>query len=277
MYPLDHLYALAGSPRFRNVLSLGCGTGRLERAIAKAGIAAEIDAIDGSGVSVDIARAKALEEGISTIRYQVADLNDVRLPRGVYDAVVFHQSLHHVSSVEKLLERVLASLRPGGLLFLDEWVGPSRFEWNERMLAQASALFAAVPAQWRKWSELRAPVETNDPSEAVRSSAILPAVHRLFEVQVERPYGGNLVAVILPQLERSRIPPRELDEMLSRWLALEDAELKRDPRTSYYTAILATPSRGAARVLGRASSLMVRARLALRYRVLPALRFGGPS
>ncbi len=273
-YPLDHLYAVAGMPRFEKALSLGCGTGRVERAMARLGIAAQIDAVDGSSVSIGIARQKALDEGHSTIHYEVADLNQVRLPRGVYDAVVFHQSLHHVSSVEKLLERVLASLKPDGLLLLDEWVGPSRVEWNEQMLAPARSLFAAVPAPWRKWSELRAPIEQDDPSEAVRSSAILPAVRRLFSVRVTRPYGGNLVAVLLPQLERSAMTPTDLDELISKWLAIEDGNLERDPDASYYMAILAAPRSGAGRVAGRLSSLAVRARLAIRHRVMPAMGFG---
>jgi O-antigen biosynthesis protein len=276
-YPLDHLYASSGMARFRRALSLGCGAGRLERAMARLGIAADIDAIDGSPVSINIAREKASEEGLPTIHYEVADLNRVRLRRGLYDAVVFHQSLHHVSSVEKLLERVLASLKPNGLLFLDEWTGPSRFEWNEARLACASSLFVAVPARWRKWTELRAPIEANDPSEAVRSSAILPAVHRLFSVLLERPYGGQLVSVLLPQLERSLIPPGELNEMISKWLAIEDADLERDPGSSYYTAILAAPRMGPGRVAARLASLAVRARLAIRYRVLPALGVGGSA
>lgn len=274
-YPLDHLYATSGRPQFRRALSLGCGAGRLERAMARLGIAAEMDAVDGSAVSIDIARQNASEEGLLNIHYRVADLNRVRLPRGLYDAVVFHQSLHHVGSVEKLLERVHASLKPNGLLFLDEWTGPSRFEWNQARLARASSLFASIPARWRKWPELRAPIEVNDPSEAIRSSAILPAVHRLFDVLLERPYGGHLVSVLLPQIERSSLPPSDLDAMISEWLGIEDADLERDPGSSYYTAILAAPRTGAASFAARLTSLAVRARLAFRYRVLPVLGVGG--
>ena len=276
-YPLDYLYASAGMPRFGRALSLGCGTGRVERAMARLGIAVDIDAFDGSAVSIGIAREKASEEGMAAINYRVVDLNRVHLVRGAYDAVVFHQSLHHVSSVEKLLERVLASLKPSGLLFLDEWTGPSRFEWNEATLARALSLFAAVPALWRRWPELRAPIAVADPSEAVRSSAILPAVHRLFSVLIERPYGGHLVSVLLPQLERSVIPPRDLDELIAMWLAIEDADLERDAGSSYYTAILAAPRKGADRVAARLASLAVRVRLAFRYRVLPAFRFEAPN
>ena len=275
IYPLDHLYAFAGRPQFRKVLSLGCGTGRLERQMARHGIAEEIHAIDGSSVSVEIARAKASEEGLSAIHYKVADLNNVRLPRKVYDAAVFHQSLHHVNSIEKLLERVLASLRPNGLLFLDEWTGPSRFEWDTARLANAESLFAKLPQSWRKWAQLRAPIEAADPTEAVRSSAILPSVRRLFSIRLERAYGGQLVSVLLPQLDRKVIPPSELDAILAEWLAIEEADLRRDPGSTYYTAILAQPRRGLGRVVRRMASLAVRFRQAFRYRVLPVLGMRG--
>jgi SAM-dependent methyltransferase len=272
VYPLDYLYASAGTPRFQRALSLGCGTGRLERAMSRLGIAAEIDAVDGSRVSIGIAQEKAEQEGLPGIRYRVADLNTVRLDRGVYDAVVFHQSLHHVASVEKLLERVSAALKPNGFLFLEEWTGPSRFEWNPPRLARARSFFEAVPEQWRKWPEVRAPIEEADPSEAVRSSAILPAVRRLFTIRLERPYGGQIVSILLPQVERERMPAGELDALIASWLALEEAELERDPAASVYTAILAVPRTGMARAVARLASLTVRARLALRYRFLGALQ-----
>jgi SAM-dependent methyltransferase len=243
--------------------------------MARHGVADKIDAIDGSPFSIGIARQKAREEGLTIIHYQVADLNRVRLSRRAYDAVIFHASLHHVASVERLLERVLVSLKSGGLLFLDEWTGPSRFEWSEGKLAQASALFAEVRPEWRKWPELRPPIEESDPSEAVRSSAILPAVHRLFSIRRERPYGGHLVSILLPQLERSLIPPGELDTMISRWLMIEDADLERDPSSSYHTALLASPREGLGRIAGRWVSVAVRARLAFRYRVLAPLGLRG--
>jgi hypothetical protein len=88
---------------------------------------------------------------------------------------------------------------------------------------------------------------------------------------VERPYGGHLVSVLLSQIDRAVVPQTELDEMISGWLRMEDADLERNPASSYYTAILAAPRSGLGGLAGRLSSLAVRARLALRYRVRPAL------
>ncbi len=270
VWPLDFLYASSGGRRFERLLSLGCGTGRLERAVRRLGIATSVEAVDGSAVSVELAREKAREEGIGGIVYRVADLNRLELPRGRYDAVVFHESLHHVASVERLLQRVRRALTPSGLLFLDEWTGPSRDEWDDGRLERARSLFAELPLAWRKWPELRPPVEENDPTEAVRSSAILPALRRLFDLTVERPYGGQILSILLPQLSREAISPEAFDGIVSGWLALEGVELEKRPVSSCYAAILARPRRGLSAFPGELATYAVRARLAARYR-LPAI------
>jgi len=270
-WPLDYLYENFAPRRFTRMLSLGCGTGHLERAVRRLDISASVEGLDCSEASLEIARQTAIREGLDGIVYRCEDLNRVRLQHGVYDVVISHQSLHHVASIEKLLTRVAKALAPGGILFLEEWTGPSRFEWDEERLARPRALFAELPSEWRRWDVLRAPVEWNDPSEAIRSSVILPAVRRLFHVIAERPYGGHIVSLILPQLRRDRIPRERLEELLSRWLALEDDDLARDPALSYHTALVARPKEGLSFWASRSATLAMRVRLAMRYRI-PALR-----
>ena len=242
--------AFVRGPRAR-ALSLGCGTGELERAARQMKMTVEIDAVDASETSLQIARKKAHEGGLEGIEYRRADLNEATFPRRHYDLAFFHQSLHHVTSIEKLLARVSRSLVANGLLYLEEWTGPSRDEWDDSRLARAGDLFARLPPEWRRWPTLRAPVEVNDPSEAIRSSAILPAVRRCLRVIVERPYGGHLVSVILPQLARERIPRAQLDDLVARWLVIEDEDLARDPACSFHTALVARPRTGVGGFLSR--------------------------
>lgn len=257
-WPLDYLYAQAGSPRFDLVLSLGCGMGHVERAIRRLGIARSVDAIDGSPVSISLATRKAEDESLDGIAYRVADLNRVSFPNRKYDAVVFHQSLHHVKEVERLLAIVTRTLKPEGFLFLEEWTGPSRTQWNASRLTRLGELFQEIPLRWRKWSDLRPPIEEHDPTEAVRSSAIRPTVRRLFEVLVDCPYGGQIVSVLLPQLHREHVPQAELDGMISRWLALESEELAANPDASFYNATLAVPRHGLRAMLGRVANGLAR-------------------
>ena len=139
-WPLDFLYERAGSPRFERLLSLGCGTGRVERAVRRLGIAREAVGIDASSVSLDIARRQADEEGLTGIVYEAADLNGLSLRGRHFDAIVFHQSLHHVEAVERLMAEVRRCLAPDGLLFLEEWTGPSRSDWTDALLARSRAL-----------------------------------------------------------------------------------------------------------------------------------------
>ena len=272
VWPLDAFGAFAGR-RFPLGLSLGCGLGTLERAVRRMGLCGAVEGIDASQASLDEARAKAREEGLSGITYRQGNLNSLVLPRKRFDVIFFHQSLHHVRSVEKLLGRVAHALRPDGVLFLDEWTGPSRTEWTPGALARARLLFAALPAAWRKTQVLQPPVQVYDPSECIRSSAILSGVRRLFDVAMERPYGGHLVSVLLPQLERDRIPAADLEGLVRDWLAEEDDDLAREPSRSWYTALVARPRPGWHAVPGSLANTAVRLRLAATYRIPTALRF----
>src|SRR5262249_42930436 len=137
--------------------------------------------------------------------------------------------------------------------------------------------FSDIPFEWKRWPRLQPPVELNDPSEAIRSSAILPAVRRLFSIIEERPYGGQLVSVILPQLDRSRVPPAELDRLILDWLSPEDDELRHPLERIHRPAILASSRRGVALLAGKSRGFAVRVGLAMRYRLLPALRLRYPT
>jgi len=271
VWPLDAFGAYVRR-RFPLGLSLGCGLGNLERAVRRMDLCAAIEGVDASEASLAEAREKASEEGLGGITYRRANLNSMALPRRRYDAVFFHQSLHHVRSVEKLLGRVARALRPDGVLFLDEWTGPSRTEWTPDALARPRSLYVALPADWRKTPALQPPVQIYDPSECVRSSAILPAVRRLFDVAEERPYGGHLVSVLLPQLERDRIPPADLERLIRDWLAEEDADLASEPSRSWYTVLVARPRRGWRASRGRLATAAFRMRQAASYRVPTVLR-----
>jgi 2-polyprenyl-3-methyl-5-hydroxy-6-metoxy-1,4-benzoquinol methylase len=113
------------------VLDLGCGAGWLSLELARLG--AIVTALDISPANLALARYMAATnarnfpylykrfaglfsklEDFGSVEYSYADLNSVELPRGEYDAVVVWDSLHHVANLERLLEQVRSSLKPGG-------------------------------------------------------------------------------------------------------------------------------------------------------------------
>ena len=220
-------------------LSVGCGTGLLERDVFLKGICERVEGVDFSPEAITEARRDAEEAGLARrLAYRVEDINAIRLPRAAYDIVFFHGSLHHIRNVERVLEEVHAALKPGGLLFLDEYMGPSRSEWSEAEWGFARSAFDALPDELKNRPELAIPLPMDDPSESVRSSAILPAVRRLFGVLEDRPYGGNILWFVFPCLDMARLREDRTDA-LSRLITLEDHLLDKRWVESYFRVIVA--------------------------------------
>jgi SAM-dependent methyltransferase len=208
-------------------LSIGCGTGTLERDVLAKGVCAQIEGVDFSRASVLEARRLAEEAGLARrLRYRVEDVSALALPKARYDIVFFHGSLHHVRGVERLLDEVRETLKPGGLLYVDEYMGPSRSEWAEEDWVFARAAFDNLPESLKNRTHLMIPLPFDDPLESVRSSAIRPEVLRRFTVVADRPYGGNVLWFILPCLDIARLR-EDGDGALTRLVTLEDHLLEK--------------------------------------------------
>lgn len=192
---------------FPKGLSIGCGTGALERDAIRRGICSVMEGLDASDVSLGVARAEGEKEGmVRLLTYRAVDFNDLDLPTNAYDIIFFHQSLHHVSRVERLLRKVHAALREGGVLYLDEFVGPSRTYWNERRIAWYRALYQMLPRPVRYFDEFAMPVQYDDLSEALRSGEIVSRLKIGFRIRHVRGYGGNVLAMMFPDLDVPRLP-----------------------------------------------------------------------
>ena len=227
---------------FERGLSIGCGVGNLEREAIRRGVCQRMDAFDGSVHSLRIARRDAEKEGYADrIHYFASDFNRPVLPRNTYDIVFFNQSLHHVGKLEKLFRATLRAMKPDAVLYLDEYIGPSRTQWNDEVLAPHRSAFAGLPAEARKGEFLPFPIQYDDPSEAIRSGEIVEQLKIGFEIEEMRNYGGNLLAVLYPMIEWKRAPQDLIARLIDR-----DRDMLRNG--SYYAVIVARPSRGLRRI-----------------------------
>jgi SAM-dependent methyltransferase len=215
------------------VLSLGCGHGALERGLAGLGVAARYDGIDISPAAIDEARRLAAEAGLGQIEYRVGDLEAAGLPEAAFDIVFAHQSVHHIEDLDGLFAAARRALRPGGVLHLHEYVGPDRFQWTDAQLRHLNAYVHGLPSRYRRLpsGEMRPPrtrptigeMLASDPSEAVRSSAILSAVRRHFRVVELRELGGALLHFGLAGIAQNFDPADPEDAgRLEAFFALED-------------------------------------------------------
>jgi SAM-dependent methyltransferase len=223
---------------FDTGLSIGCGSGGLERDVRRKDLCRRVVGIDISAGALESADNAANDEGLDGISYVRADFNRLDLPVDRFDVVFFHQSMHHVAELEHCIGQVRRSVKPGGFLYLDEYVGPSRDEWSGSLLSAAQRAFARVPREFRRVDAVPLPIVQDDPSEAIRSSEILPLVAANFEVVARRDYGGNLLSLIHPLVRWESMEEAPRAYLLRELIRREDG-LLRSGVPSYYSVIVA--------------------------------------
>ncbi|MGH9441943.1 MAG: class I SAM-dependent methyltransferase [Thermoanaerobaculia bacterium] len=233
-WTLDRFRRLHSSVPYERGISWGCGLGAFERWVVRLGIAREVDAFDLSPASVADAAEEARKEGIPGAHFRVGDFNDPKIERGRYDVVFFHQSLHHVSALERLFRRLAISLQPGAAIYVDEFVGPSRFHWKPGMLDLAQSVLDRLPPEIKLARTLEAPIAADDPSEAIRSDEIAGFVREFFDIEEWRPYGGQIVDLVFPAISREWAHSPEGCRATIEMLKIEDEELAAKPEASHH-------------------------------------------
>jgi hypothetical protein len=122
-----------------------------------------------------------------------------------------NMALHHVKNLEGILDAVWGALKPGGIFVVNEFVGPSQFQFSDLQLAIADAVLAVLPDRWRidltsgmpKARYARQPRShwnVVDPSEAIRSDEIIEQLQARFEVVSRRDYGGTILHLVLEHI-----------------------------------------------------------------------------
>ncbi len=208
-------------------LSIGCGAGNLEREVIRHGSALHIDGIDVSSHSLEKAQALATEAGYSgQISYHLADaLSWLQKASGGsgYDLILLHASLHHIEKLEDVLMLAATCLSGSpGLLYLDEYVGPSRNEWTKANLGYATSLYDRIPLGLRRTKELVAPIALDDPTEMIRSSEIPTVLRRYFDIIEYKPYFGNVLMPLVSGIPKRCVDDPLVSEVLGKAMQLED-------------------------------------------------------
>ena len=243
VWPMEWLAEhLRGGPTMDRCLSLGCGTGALERDLVAKGIARRVFGVDSSPRALELAEAAARAEGMTGIEYVRADLETAELPDGEFDAAFCHQSLHHLLELEAVSAKLSEALVGPRLLVIDEYTGPARSEWPNEAFERILEIWERLPDGVQRNVRLRPPSGRRDPSEAIRSSSILPVLRAEWTELVCRPYGGQVLAVIYPNLELSRCGESERAALLDELVELEEAEL--EERSFYTFALFSSPPPG---------------------------------
>lgn len=189
--------------RFSRGLSLACGAGFLERELVACGYCDSFVGVDVSSAVLDEARRDAA--GLA-IEYREGDLNSLELGSEEFDLVIAQNCLHHVLKLEFLAEEIRRCLKPGGVLWIDDFIGETQFQWDDRRLRIANDILAVLPERYRRLrlhdfilEEVRRPPpgELASPFEAIRSSEIVPIFSRHFEIEWRNEF-DSLVHLLCP-------------------------------------------------------------------------------
>lgn len=108
------------------VLDLGCGTGTLALAIARAQVDAAITGVDGDEAMLAQAREKVGAAG-ADVRLRQAMAQELPFEDASFDVVVSSLFFHHLvrSVKEQVAAEMVRVLRPGGRVVVADWSRPA--------------------------------------------------------------------------------------------------------------------------------------------------------
>ncbi len=236
--------------------SVGCGTGALERHLARLNAFHRCDAFDISPAAIDVARQLAQNENVDTINYEVCDINEFEWPSRAYDAVWFNGSLHHIERLEETCSQLLKSLKPDGYIFLNEYIGPSRFDFTDRQREVIKAAFTLLPERMRKSFIPNYPhtimqsapipdprkVRKSDPSEAVRSVEIMGILQQYFNIIEYNEMGGTILQFLLSGIAGNfRSDSSDSMKLLRMLFTIEDILIEIGDIQSDFACVAARP------------------------------------
>ncbi len=228
------------------LLSIGCGSASHELYFAQQGPFSLVHGIDLAPQLISLARKQANERGLTNCRFEVKDFFKESFSEQ-YDVVLFHQSLHHFADFDFILGRFVPQvLAPQGILVLNEYGGPTRFQWPRHQLRAATACLKELPTSHRqifKTSLIKNKVyrpgwwrmKLSDPSESLNSEALRPKLAQYFESLEEKPLGGNLLHLVLKDIAHNFCDAsQQSQELLEDLFKKEDRYLKKHPSDFFY-------------------------------------------
>lgn len=202
------------------ILSLGCGYGGIELAIARQ---LQAKGMDYRLVGLDLnpglftqAIATAKAENLN-IKFQAVDLNFLGLAAHSFDLVCAHASLHHMLNLEHLFAQVYQALVPEGKLIVLDIIGETQTLFWRENVEFALAVIEQMPAKYKQ--NLQSLPKYNPPAlqvgmEGIRQAEVEEQICRYFIPERLFKYGAfmrlicthpQIGAAIKPQVPEDRL------------------------------------------------------------------------
>jgi ubiquinone/menaquinone biosynthesis C-methylase UbiE len=222
------------------LLSLGSGICNQEIQLAKhKNIFKEVTCLDLADNLLKIAAKKANERNINNIKFINKNIDEFDFKESEFDIVFFKSSLHHFDNIDELLSgRIKQTLKPKGILIINEFVGATRHQFARKQIKAINKGIQIIPKKFRV--RFKSNLHKNkyrgvgilrmimaDPSECIDSASIMPSIHKHFKTIVEKPFGGNLLMSVLRDISHHFYEINdEKEKILNELFLLEDDYLK---------------------------------------------------
>lgn len=223
------------------MLSLGSGNCSSEIKFASYNNFEEITCTDISEILLKGAEEVAKSQQLNNIKFKVQDTNTFSFPENYYDIVYFKASLHHFKNIETLVGKLIKNtLKPNGLLIIDEYVGPNRIQYPKHQIKSINEALLLIPKKYRKRFKLSIyknkvygsgiiRMKIADPSECIESEKILPTINQYYNTIFEANYGGNILMTCLKDISHHFIDLNdEKKTILNNLFLFEDNYLKKN-------------------------------------------------
>jgi ubiquinone/menaquinone biosynthesis C-methylase UbiE len=224
------------------LLSLGSGISNREIELAEHNtIFKEIVCVDIADNLLKIAAKSAKEKNITNIKFIAKNIDIFDFKENDFDIIFFKSSLHHFDNIEYFLSgKMKHSLKPDGLLIINEFVGTTRHQFPRNQINAINDAIAIIPKKFR--TRFRSKFYKNkyrgvgilrmiiaDPSECIDSGSIMLSIHKNYNTILEKPYGGNLLMSALRDISHHFYELNdEKEKILDNLFKLEDEYLKKN-------------------------------------------------
>jgi SAM-dependent methyltransferase len=239
---LSSMQALAKHLKTPNgrALGLGVGAASAELELVHMGAVSSYDFYDVAPRLLEAAEQAAAGAGLSDrITCRTADINRIDLPAEHYDLITFVSSLHHVERLEHVLQQCHKALRPGGLFYAQEYVGPNRFAFPADHVSLARQIYRTLdPRLLCGLPELPTPdplaVADADPTESIRSEEVVNICRRVFPATHVVSDEICLTIIIWYGLNHESVYDTPAGHALVNWVLEADQALVRSGRLPTY-------------------------------------------
>jgi SAM-dependent methyltransferase len=208
---IELIRSRSGERRLNAAISIGCGNGTKELSLLETGVVGSFELFEISDVRIHEGLRLAEAKGLSSrVSFRQRSIDFASPHPSCYDLVYWNNALHHMLDVDAALRWSRQVLAPGGLLYVNDFVGPTRMQFPDEMLEIASRARQALPERLLRNPaaegqllprEVRRPdpreLAARDPTECADSDDILPAINRHFPEAEVKLTGGVIYHLAL--------------------------------------------------------------------------------